>query len=57
MAARTKKKPQRVLEAHLGSLNVADKLLVACLDADVVGPTPDVVGPTPDELLELIWGR
>jgi hypothetical protein len=39
-----------VLEAHLGSLTIADKLLVACLDSDVVEPTSD-------ELLELIWGR
>ena len=48
-----RKQPKWALEAHLGilgSLTVADKLLVACLDSDVVEHTPD-------ELLELIWGR
>ena len=34
----------------LGSLTITDKLLVACLDSDVVEPTPD-------KLLELVWGR
>ena len=34
----------------LGCLNITDELMVACLDSDVVEPTPD-------ELLELIWGH
>ena len=47
------KKPKRVLGAHmgtLGSLTITDKLLVACLDSDVIEPTPD-------KLLELVWGH
>ena len=47
---------KRVFEAHaahLGSQNIADKPLVACLDSESVG----ILGNTQDKLLELVLGR